>query len=83
MWQVSGRSDITDFEEVVRLDTELYNMSMENLILSNRFRQQVIRLIRLHCRKRVFSPAESFRKKEAVWKRFWIVLEADLKCILK
>ena len=22
MWQVSGRSDITDFEEVIRLDTE-------------------------------------------------------------
>ena len=22
MWQVSGRSDITDFEEMVRLDTE-------------------------------------------------------------
>ena len=22
LWQVSGRSDITDFEEVVRLDTE-------------------------------------------------------------
>ena len=22
MWQISGRSDITDFEEVVRLDTE-------------------------------------------------------------
>ena len=22
MWQVSGRSDITDFEEVVRLDNE-------------------------------------------------------------
>jgi lipopolysaccharide/colanic/teichoic acid biosynthesis glycosyltransferase len=22
MWQVSGRSEITDFEEVVRLDTE-------------------------------------------------------------
>ena len=22
MWQVSGRSDITDFEEVVRLDRE-------------------------------------------------------------
>ena len=22
MWQVSGRSDITDFEEVVRLDKE-------------------------------------------------------------
>ena len=26
MWQVSGRSDITDFEEVVRLDTQyIYN----------------------------------------------------------
>lgn len=24
MWQVSGRSDITDFEEVVRLDREGY-----------------------------------------------------------
>ena len=27
MWQVSGRSDITDFEEVVRLDTEYISMS--------------------------------------------------------
>lgn len=26
MWQVSGRSDITDFEEVVRLDTEYIEM---------------------------------------------------------
>lgn len=25
MWQVSGRSDITDFEEVVRLDREYIN----------------------------------------------------------
>ncbi len=31
MWQVSGRSDITDFEEVVRLDTEYIN----NWCLSN------------------------------------------------
>lgn len=29
MWQVSGRSDITDFEEVVRLDTE-YISKREN-----------------------------------------------------
>lgn len=30
MWQVSGRSDITDFEEVVRLDTEyMSNGSIE------------------------------------------------------
>ena len=25
MWQVSGRSEITDFEEVVRLDTQYIN----------------------------------------------------------
>ena len=25
MWQVSGRSDITDFEEIVRLDVEYIN----------------------------------------------------------
>lgn len=28
MWQTSGRSDITDFEEVVRLDTQ-YIMNWE------------------------------------------------------
>lgn len=33
MWQVSGRSDITDFEEVVRLDRkyiENWNMGLDN-----------------------------------------------------
>lgn len=32
MWQVSGRSDITDFEEVVRLDKEYienWNIGMD------------------------------------------------------
>lgn len=29
MWQVSGRSDITDFEEVVRLDTEFEKMGYD------------------------------------------------------
>ena len=36
MWQVSGRSDITDFEEVVRLDTEYidnWNVEMDIKIL--------------------------------------------------
>lgn len=33
MWQVSGRSDITDFEEVVRLDTE-YIRSRTYLIMA-------------------------------------------------
>ena len=35
MWQVSGRSDITDFEEVVRLDTEYmkFSVNMKKLVL--------------------------------------------------
>lgn len=34
MWQVSGRSDITDFEEIVRLDTE-YISEKKALIVAN------------------------------------------------
>lgn len=36
MWQVSGRSEITDFEEVVKLDTEYiseWNVEMDMKIL--------------------------------------------------
>ena len=36
MWQVSGRSEITDFEEVVRLDREYitnWNIGMDIKIL--------------------------------------------------
>ena len=36
MWQVSGRSDITDFEEAVRLDTEYieeWNLGVDLRIL--------------------------------------------------
>lgn len=36
MWQVSGRSEITDFEEVVKLDTEYiseWNVGMDIRIL--------------------------------------------------
>ena len=36
MWQVSGRSDITDFEEVVRLDREYiekWNLGLDIKIL--------------------------------------------------
>lgn len=32
MWQVSGRSDITDFEEVVRLDTEYMDTNVLRFI---------------------------------------------------
>lgn len=46
MWQVSGRSDITDFEEVVRLDTEYMvygklhqrNLSVPDLMMRIRMR---------------------------------------------
>lgn len=40
MWQVSGRSDITDFEEVVRLDTEYisnWNFSLDIKIYNGVF----------------------------------------------
>ena len=36
MWQVSGRSDITDFEEVVKLDMKYianWNFGLDNKIL--------------------------------------------------
>ena len=39
MWQVSGRSDITDFEEIVRLDPyldELTSETMKSIVLNNR-----------------------------------------------
>ena len=32
MWQVSGRSDITDFEEVVRLDAYIKEVFMDSLV---------------------------------------------------
>lgn len=38
MWQVSGRSDITDFEEVVRLDTEF---TCHNVILADSLKKRV------------------------------------------
>lgn len=38
MWQVSGRSDITDFEEIVRLDGMIEN-NKENQEFSNYFRK--------------------------------------------
>lgn len=39
MWQVSGRSDITDFEEIVRLDTEYisYSACIDRSFINNYF----------------------------------------------
>lgn len=45
MWQVSGRSDITDFEEVVRLDTEY--ISKPTLLKNMAFMDFVIIIIGL------------------------------------
>ena len=35
MWQVSGRSDITDFEEVVRLDKEYFGVDTSKILFKN------------------------------------------------
>ena len=36
MWQASGRSDITDFEEVVKLDTEyIEKLDVDSLVSMN------------------------------------------------
>ena len=48
MWQVSGRSDITDFEEVVRLDTEYMYWQWNRSCLQEedgRIRSEVLRLV--------------------------------------
>lgn len=45
MWQVSGRSDITDFEEVVRLDTEYISKDRALYLRRLRQRQSEIRFL--------------------------------------
>ena len=45
MWQVSGRSDITDFEEIVRLDTEYISEWNIGLDLSYRGSADIWRLM--------------------------------------
>lgn len=49
MWQVSGRSNITDFEEVVKLDTQyiVYNFAENNQVLrdKNTVNLQQVRLV--------------------------------------
>ena len=51
MWQVSGRSDITDFEEIVRLDTEYiseWNIGLDIKIFRKFFFQLQQCLIQEH-----------------------------------
>lgn len=49
MWQVSGRSDITDFEEVVRLDTEYISRKRDLRSILTFIMMKRARL--LYCRK--------------------------------
>lgn len=54
MWQVSGRSDITDFEEVVRLDTEYISSEIYCCMgiwpsLSKRRRESYVRYHSSYC----------------------------------
>ena len=46
MWQVSGRSDITDFEEVVKLDTEYISNFSLGLYMKILFKTVKVVLIR-------------------------------------
>ena len=60
MWQVSGRSDITDFEEVVRLDTEY--ISKHKCIVFCRVlkRKEYINDIRKTCKSEVQIWKQTF-----------------------
>jgi lipopolysaccharide/colanic/teichoic acid biosynthesis glycosyltransferase len=42
MWQVSGRSDITDFEEIVRLDTEYISEKYNCILHDNRINSKIL-----------------------------------------
>lgn len=61
MWQVSGRSDITDFEEVVRLDTEYisnwnFGLDIKILFKSKRIKTVIIKIrICGRCRGFIFT----------------------------
>ena len=49
MWQVSGRSDITDFEEVVRLDEIVpFHQSLQNAEQEQRLNGLPVNMIRCH-----------------------------------
>lgn len=47
MWQVSGRSNITDFEEVVKLDTKYISEWSLNSILRNLLVVNDVRYVRM------------------------------------
>ena len=64
MWQVSGRSDITDFEEVVRLDTEYisnWNFGLDIKILFKTV-MTVLKMRLLKLQKSGFVDFERLRK---------------------
>lgn len=65
MWQVSGRSDITDFEEVVRLDTEYisnwnFGLDIDLLDLLHDFKQSGATWNAIGFQGRGYSKADGF-----------------------
>ena len=65
MWQVSGRSDITDFEEVVRLDKEYitnWNIGLDIKILLKRKIKTSTRRLQAGCLspEQLQLPADTF-----------------------
>ena len=75
MWQVSGRSDITDFEEVVKLDTEYIEkwsigldcrilLKTVSSVLQTLIKCKQIRLIKLQ--RITFKCLKASLRKEAV-----------------
>ena len=62
MWQVSGRSDITDFEEIVRLDkTAVLPVSTEEYGLSNAARPFNSRLDKSKLLEAGFTPLPTWQ----------------------
>ena len=61
MWQVSGRSDITDFEEVVRLDTE-YISKHGYTFYSQTDTEVVIKLVDYYYKKYNLGPIDAIAK---------------------
>lgn len=70
MWQVSGRSDITDFEEIVRLDTEYIQLLAETGIVGFLLMTLLIILM-------LFKTISAVKEKPVFWNIlliYWIIL---------
>ena len=69
MWQVSGRSEITDFEEVVKLDTKYISEDWLVARSDGEFVNYVLDLLKLDqgSRGQIGKNAQEFVKKNFTW----------------